>query len=131
MQQSDNEPMLIYQEGHTHFVSASILIANFSRHSLTKIKVNKSDMASFGDFVSNSLNEKYFEMLLPNSFIVIDELSSFDLEYLSHYSISYIQENKRCELKFDLEKYTGVKPETQVQYFDNINVKGKIIDTIQ
>ncbi len=101
-----NAATIIYQKGDIHEKSAFILFANFTSAPLTNIKVCKYDMASFEDIVDAGLINKEFKEVLPNKYLVIDELSSFDLEYICEYTITYSsKQNKTSKINFKLFKY--------------------------
>lgn len=125
-----NAATIIFQKGDTHEKSAIILFANLTSAPLTYIKVYKYDMASFGDIVDAGFINKEFKEVLPNQYVVIDELSSYDLEFTCDYTITYSsKQSKTTKLNFKLFKYGCFESIADDFYFKSLNVAGSIIKT--
>src|SRR4051794_13931882 len=101
-------PTVIYQNGDTHDVSAKIILANFTPYTSEQINISKFDMASISeDDVDSGYVNTHFENLLFGQYIIIEKLSSLDLEYICDYTIQLMQKenNQVISIKFKLEKY--------------------------
>ncbi len=132
MPSSPTLPTIIFQNGTTHLLAASILFANFTSKPITKIAVCKYDMASFEDVVNEGYVNREFEMVLPKQYIVIDELTSFCLEFVCHYTITFcINATETKEIKFKLDKYGKFESLIDNIYFDDLGVRGSVIRTFQ
>lgn len=128
MKYDHNSPTIIYNEGNSHLVAASIMFANFTFSPIRNIAVCKYDMASFDDVVDEGYVNRKFEQVLPNQYIVIDQLTSFCLEFICYYTITFLlYEGGTREIKFKLDKYGKFESVAKDVFFEMLGVQGSII----
>jgi hypothetical protein len=100
-----NVPTIIYNKGDTHERAAWVALVNTTREILLNVEVHRHDVGSGDRYVGEGHSNKHFESVGPGELIVIDELSSFDLEFNNSYSISYKVNEQDSLITFSIEKY--------------------------
>ena len=120
-------PTIIFQDGATHEVSASILFANLTSFLISNIAVCRYDLASWDNVVDAGFVNKKFDQVQPNNYLIIDELSSFDLEFKSNYKVNFQIGESQKEITFDLNKYGKFEAVEENVKFKTLGVDGSII----
>jgi len=106
-------------------------MVNFTPYTFEKIHLSKYDHCSFDDFVDSGFVHSDFKILLPDKYLIIDSLSSFDLEFICEYSVTFKQKGDApiINLEFELPKYARFEVENNKYYFKEIDLSGYIMDT--
>ena len=131
MKHSQTMPIVIYQEveDHGHSEVARIVLLNMTELTFEDVNVKWHWLGSFGDWSGSDMVDKSFGDLLPGKFVVIQSLSSFDLEFINNYEVTFLKHNHTVPAKliFKLKKYGVFETDNIERHFESQYLVGRIM----
>lgn len=125
-----NKVYIIYEQGITDEAWAIIHLVNGEKRSISDIVVTRRDLGSFDEYVDAGELSKRYEVILPGEQLIIDRLSTFDLEYINSYNIRFTYHKKLCrELNFKIRKYGQYESDGELRQWEAFGFAGRIVKT--